>query len=584
MRNRMLLTCAILFLSLVVTKQSTAAEEWVDPLKETKEQRDARLKWWREARFGMFVHWGLYAVPAGTWNEKQIPGIGEWIMNRGKIPKKDYVKLAENFNPVKFDADQWVNIAKSAGMKYIVITSKHHDGFAMYHSKADKFNIVDATPFDRDPLKELAAACKKHGLKLGFYYSQAQDWTDAGGAGNKWDKEMERSTMEEYIKRKVAPQVREILTEYGDVAILWWDTPRDMTTARADMLRPLIKLQPGIITNNRLGGGYAGDYETPEQRIPAKAMEGRDWETCMTMNGTWGFKSYDHKWKSTEDLTRKLADIVSKGGNFLLNVGPTAEGLIPQPSIDRLREVGQWMEKNGESIYGSGRGPYPPLAWGRVTAKPDKLFIHVFDWPQDSKIILPGLVNKTGKAWLLAESKTKLKAKRVEGDVVINVPSKAIDPVNTVIVLEIEGKPEAISVPIAQLKNGNVLLKAVDADLHGEKIKYESGNGKNNLGFWTNQKDWAGWNIKVASGGTFEVVLEYAIPKNIAGSTFVVSVGKQTLNGTVKSTGDWAKFEKFPLGKIDLEKNKSLEVSIKPTKLTGYAFMNLKAIHLVKQK
>ena len=329
----------------------TCAVSFAQDLSETKEERNRRMAWWHEARFGMFIHFGLYAVPAGEWNGKKIPGIGEWIMNRAKISVKDYEKLAERFNPVKFDAEEWVELAKEAGMKYIVITSKHHDGFAMYHSKASPYNIVDATPFDRDPLKELSEACGKHGIKLGFYYSQAQDWHHPGGAGNTWDREMPRVSMEEYLREKAAPQVREILTEYGDIAILWWDTPRNMTKERADMLRPLIELMPGLITNNRLGGGYPGDYDTPEQYIPGGGSGDRDWETCMTMNDTWGFKSYDHNWKSTEDLIRKLADIVSKGGNFLLNVGPTAEGLIPEPSVARLKEIGKWLKVNGDSIY-----------------------------------------------------------------------------------------------------------------------------------------------------------------------------------------------------------------------------------------
>jgi alpha-L-fucosidase len=306
---------------------------------ETKEQRDARMQWWREARFGMFIHWGVYSVPAGTYNGKQIPGIGEWIMNRGKIPVAEYKAYAKQFNPVRYNPDKWVRLAKEAGMKYIIITSKHHDGFALFDSKVTDWDVVDATPYGKDLLKPLAQACKKHGIKLGFYYSQAQDWNHPGGAasGGHWDPAQD-GDMNEYIRTIAAPQVKEILTNYGDIAVLWWDTPTNMNKERADMLQPLITLQPNIITNNRLGGGYKGDNETPEQHIPATGLN-YDWETCMTMNDTWGFKSYDNNWKSTKVLIQNLVDIASKGGNYLLNVGPTSLGEIPQPSIERLQEM-----------------------------------------------------------------------------------------------------------------------------------------------------------------------------------------------------------------------------------------------------
>src|SRR3954469_2243081 len=294
--------------------------------------KERRLEWFREAKYGLFIHWGLYALPAGEWNGKRSPGLGEWVMLRSAVPVKDYEKLATRFNPVKFNADEWVKLAKNAGMKYIVITSKHHDGFAMFKSNASAFNIVDATPFKRDALKELAAACQKHGIKLGLYYSQAQDWHHPGGAARRgrWDPAQE-GDMTDYIKQIAVPQVKEILTNYGPIAVLWWDTPDNppfmMTRERADLLAPLLKLQPGIITNNRLGGGYMGDTETPENRVPATGYP-RDWEACMTMNGTWGFKSWDNNWKSPEQLLRNLIDIASKGGNYLLNVGPTPQGEI----------------------------------------------------------------------------------------------------------------------------------------------------------------------------------------------------------------------------------------------------------------
>jgi alpha-L-fucosidase len=414
---------------------------------ETKEQRDKRMAWWRAARFGLFIHWGIYSVPAGTYNGKQIAGIGEWIMNRGKIPVAEYAAYAKQFNPVKFDAERWVLMAKNAGMRYIVITSKHHDGFAMFKSQASSYNVVDATPFKRDVIKELSAACRKHGIKLGLYYSEAQDWHHPGGAasGGHWDKAQDGS-MDEYIDKIAVPQVREILSNYGPIAVLWWDTPVDMNRERADKLLPLLKLQPGIITNNRLGGGYEGDLSTPEQYIPATGIPGKDWETCMTMNDTWGFKSYDNNWKSSEDLIRKLADIASKGGNFLLNVGPTSEGLIPEPSIERLNDMGRWMKVNGQSIYGTSPGPFPYLKWGRSTRKGQTLYLHVFDWPANGVLRVP-LKNKVKKAYLLADPKKSLAAKLEGENVSIKLPAAAPDRVDSVIALQFEGEPAVLPIP-----------------------------------------------------------------------------------------------------------------------------------------
>jgi len=412
---------------------------------ETAAQRDARMKWWREARFGMFIHWGVYSVPAGTYEGRRIPGIGEWIMNRAKIPVAKYRAFAREFNPVRFNADQWVSIAKGAGMKYIIITSKHHDGFAMFDSKTSDWNIVKATPFGRDPLKELAAACKKQGMRLGFYYSQAQDWNNPGGAamGGHWDPAQEGS-MDDYIRNVAAPQVRELMTRYGKVSVLWFDTPVDMNRERASALLPLLAMQPGIIYNNRLGGGFQGDTETPEQSIPANGLAGRDWETCMTMNDTWGYKSYDTNWKSAETLIRNLVDIASKGGNYLLNVGPTSEGVIPAASVERLQAVGRWMKVNGEAIYGTTASPIGKLPWGRctkrVTLSGAALYLHVFKWPGDGKLTVPGLRKRvTGCYLLTASGHKRLKTENGPEGLVVGVPAQAPDAVSSTIVLKVAG-------------------------------------------------------------------------------------------------------------------------------------------------
>jgi alpha-L-fucosidase len=409
---------------------------------------DKRMQWWREARFGMFIHWGVYSVPAGIWKGEQSKHIGEWLMLDYKIPVAEYAELTKQFNPVKFDAERIVKIAKDAGMKYIVITSKHHDGFAMFHSSASPYNIYDATPFKRDPLKELAAACKKEGMRLGFYYSEAQDWHHPGGAaakGGHWDPAQDGS-MDDYINKIAVPQVKELLSNYGPVSVLWWDTPVGMTPERVSKLLPLLKIQPDIVTNNRLDKDKkTGDFSTPEQKIPATGMPGKDWETCMTMNTTWGYKSFDNKWKSTETLLHNLIDIASKGGNYLLNVGPTSEGEIPQPSIERLAEIGKWMKVNSESIYGTTASPFKELSWGRCTTKLSgdeaTLYLHVFDWPADGKLIVPGLKNTVQEAHLLA-THSKLKTSASADGVVVSVPGAAPDRISSTIVLRIKGAPE----------------------------------------------------------------------------------------------------------------------------------------------
>jgi alpha-L-fucosidase len=343
-------------------------------------------------------------------------------------------------------------------MKYIVITSKHHDGFCLWDSKVSDYDIMDASPFRRDILKELSKACKKHKIRLCFYHS-IMDWhhpdAQAPFYPNYNDKERTNPNFARYVDTYMKPQLKELIDNYGPLGVMWFDGEwiKDWTEPQGkDLFNYVLDLQPDIIINNRVGKGrkgmeglsksedFAGDFGTPEQQIPAKGLPGVDWESCMTMNDTWGYKSFDHNWKSTEDLIRKLVDIASKGGNFLLNVGPTAEGLIPGPSVERLAAIGEWMKVNSESIYGTTANPLGEVPWGCCTAKPGKLYLHVFDWPTDGRLDVPGLELNVTKAYLLADKKrTRLPLMLVSpNEIRVTVPEEAPDRIDNVVVLEIK--------------------------------------------------------------------------------------------------------------------------------------------------
>ncbi|HEX9484885.1 MAG TPA: alpha-L-fucosidase, partial [Gemmatimonadaceae bacterium] len=398
--HTLLVTCGLLA-ALAVPAAPILAQE----LRAADSAKTARLAWFREAKYGLFIHWGLYSIPAGQWKGKTIPSIGEWIMNRARIPAPEYARLAKQFNPIKYNADEWVRLAKDAGMKYIVITSKHHDGFALFKSKASPFNVVDATPFGRDVLKELAAACQRQGIRLGFYYSQSQDWHEPNGAGNTWDFGPDSlKDYDAYLRGKAEPQVRELLTAYGPVALIWFDTPRNMQGERAKRFTQLVRtLQPNTLIDGRLG--ESGDYASTGDNVIPGAVNNEAWEVPATLNHTWGYRTDDDDWKSPGDVVFKLVDIVSKGGNYLLNVGPMANGQIPKPAQDVLRAAGKWLKVNGEAVYGALPTPFgeelgEPTAKGtkdlrgqplflsrneyRVTTKPGKLYFTFFSDPRAS--------------------------------------------------------------------------------------------------------------------------------------------------------------------------------------------------------
>jgi alpha-L-fucosidase len=546
---------------------------------DTPAEQEAKMGWWREARFGMFIHWGLYSVPAGQWKGRKVGNLGEWILKQESIPVAEYKALAWQFNPTQFNATEWVAIAKNAGMKYIVITAKHHDGFAMFRSKADPFNIYDATPFKRDPLQELATACQKAGMRFGFYYSHDQDWTTPGGAviGKTWDKE-QQGDFTEYLRKKSLPQFKELLSNYQPAPdILWFDTPTtDMTPDLAKQFVSLLKQHPKLIWNERLGGGYKGNFRTPENQIPASGLS-EDWEVCMTVNDTWGYKADDHRWKSTEVLVRNLIDVASKGGNYLLNVGPTAQGLIPGPSLERLTEVGKWLKVNGESIYGSTAASFNRQpAWGRFTRKGNTLYLHVFDWPSNGRIVVP-VSNLAIRAHLLAAPDAPLTTASTADGLEIQLPGSAPDRIASVIEVTLDGPLQKIlPIPVSQAADGTLVLTASAAEIYGSSARLESGE-VSNIGYWSDPHDYLEWTINVTRPGLFAPTLNYSCGIGSAGGEIALMYGGETVKGTVESTGNWENYLTATLGQVRLEKGTNTVV-LKALRKKGDAIMNLRSI------
>ena len=402
-------------------------------------REDHRLDWFRDARFGMFVHWGLYAELAGRWRGEPVAGIGEWIMQRARIPDAEYRQVAETFNPTDFDAAAWVALAKAAGQRYLTITAKHHDGFCMFDTRTTDYNIVAATPFGRDPLQELAEECAAQGIRLCFYYSQTQDWHHPGGDGNNWDHPTpDDAAFDAYLQDYVTAQVRELLTNYGPVGLIWFDTPRRISVEQSRQLVDLVhEIQPDCLVNGRIGNGL-GDYGSAEdQTIPGALVE-MDWESCMTMNDTWGYKADDDGWKPTRMLIHQLIDSASRGGNYLLNVGPTGSGAIPEPSVARLREVGAWMDRNGEAIHDTRPGPIQDVADVRSTVRSGVIYLHLLAWPEERSVVLPAWEATVTSARLLADG-TALTYRQDDAGVTIALPDAAPDPDATVIALTCDG-------------------------------------------------------------------------------------------------------------------------------------------------
>ena len=563
-----------------------------DYTKESAPDRDKRMSWFRDSRFGMFIHWGVYAVPAGEYKDKKH--FGEWYLEESKMPVSEYEKFANQFNPVKFNAKEWVRMAKAAGMKYIVITSKHHDGFAIYPSHMTDW-CIRRTPFDRDPLLELSKACREAGIKLCFYHS-IMDWHHPDWETRRAWNDVATGTpdMDRYVAF-MKGQLRELLTRYGPLGILWfdgeWESP--WTHERGvDLYNYVRGLQPKIIVNNRVGKGRAGmngmdenkgvgDYGTPEQEIPATGFgAGVDWESCMTMNNHWGYNKNDKHFKSTDTLVRNLIDCASKGGNYLLNIGPTAEGLFPEESVRRLEEIGKWMDANHESIYGTTASPFTKTPWGRATQKPGKIYLHVFNWPFKGGLDIP-LKNHIKKASLLAAPCEKIGIEERGNSLHLELPSLAPDAIASVIVLEIQGKPEVVTIWPTQASDGSLSLGAEEAAIVGQTAKVESKGGKPSIGFWVDDKDTVKWTVNIVQPGKFKVEADYALDAGSKGTKIRVSCGSAApCEAELDATGAWDKFQTVTLGNLEIGDTGVKDIVVTPVAKPGQAVMNLRSLTL----
>lgn len=463
MQNRLALPSLLAATFLTLSAGSCRTTDADAPAATT--EQDRRMAWWRDARFGMFLHWGLYAIPAGAWDGNTDHG--EWIRTTARIPLDTYAELQPRWDPVAFDADAWARMAKQAGMKYVVITSKHHDGFCLWDSDETDWDVGN-TPHGRDILRELSDACREHGLKFCTYHS-IMDWHHPDYLPRRgWETDRPTDDADfDRFERYLHAQVTELIERYRP-AVMWFDGEWEPTWTHERALRLFElcrSLAPEMIVNNRVDvhrqgmQGFSaadeavGDFDTPEQEIPATGLPGVDWESCMTMNRHWGWNEADGQWKSTEALLRNLIDIASKGGNYLLNVGPRADGSFPEPAVERLREIGRWMDVNGASIRGTTASVFDELPWGRVTVDegPDttRLYLHVFGGPGSRTITLPGLANPVRSATLLADPTRRLphRGGMAFGGVKVLLPDTLPDPISTVVVVEIEGRPTVFRAP-----------------------------------------------------------------------------------------------------------------------------------------
>ena len=559
------------------------------------DSQDKKMKWWDDAKFGMFIHWGLYSQCEGYWKEKPVSGIGEWILKIGEIPVADYKELTKTFNAEKVDVESWIKLAKQAGMKYVVITAKHHDGFALFDSKANDFNVVKATPYGQDIIKQFVEACNKHDLKVGFYYSQYQDWTFPGAAGNNWEPgyKLQGDSFEKYMREKALPQVKELLTQYGKIDMIWYDTPMKMTKAQsAAFLNLSRELQPDIIVSGRIGNEL-GDYTQMEDNNLPSIRQDYRWEVPVTMNHTWAYKRDDHHWKSTAYILWQLTQSVSMGGNYLLNIGPKGNGSVPQASVERLTQVGEWMKIHREVIQDASSSPYKnKFSWGNITQRPGRLYLNVMDWPKE-QLALFGLKNKINKISLLKDG-TELSFS-IDGDyLLIDTPDQAPDAFMSVIAIDYEGTIE-VDDSLAQEYKSSISLEAASAkNTTNSRIHF----GATNRLFKPGGK--LSWDFKITHPGKYKLQVittgykRMAWPEKPAiwegDHEVLIDFNQQKFKAKLKKDSEEAAprdmyntFKVSEMGEVDITKAGDFVLDIKPLKVINKkrAGLNIRQVRLV---
>ena len=563
-----------------ISAPAARALDVLNPLGESDAELAQRMAWFNEARFGMFIHWGAYSVLGGEWQGKTIPWYAEWIRGRAKIPADEYRKVCEQFQPDHFDADAWIRTARDAGMKYFVITTKHHDGFCLWDSAYTDYDIKDLAGLDFDPLAELSAACKKYGVRFGTYYSTL-DWeiptTDSAFMNN--------GGKEKYLQY-MRDQIRELIENY-DTDILWFDgdwEPWLTMEDGAELYAYIRGLKPSVIINNRVSkrARFKRDFGTPEQNTPGMDL-GYDWEACWTINHSWGFKKADTKWKSTQQLIEKLSDITSKGGNLLLNVGPKADGSFPEACNERLLEMGKWLETNGEGIYGTDSSTLPQPSWGRLTQRGQALYLHVFEWPGSGVLTLEGVRMKPVDAILLGAAAQDVKIRSTGNQVEIALPKQRPEGLVPMVRIAFEGELQALgAVDLFALKEGDLFLPAGEAVVTGGgPLRLEG--GKKHLGFWLSNDNQARWEFEnVSPNAVYDVELVYALDAEYAGAEFLFTYGDQALSGAVPATSGWTDFQTLKAGELSVPGVGRASVTLQKQG-EGRALFNLNAILLRKR-
>lgn len=512
--------------------------------------REKRMEWFRDAKFGMFIHWGVYSMFEGEYKGEPSPRYAEWIWNNSRIPANEYISMGKKFNPVNYNPEEWARMAKDAGMTYMVITAKHHDGYALFDTDVSDWGVTNST-WGKDLIAPLKNAADKEGLRFGLYYSQSLDWGNHGDEGGAhWDRSYTEYPREkskwskrfnQYIEEIATPQVQELTTNYGNLDLFWWDMPKNITEKQAQGLADILwQNQPHIISNGRLTSRRLtnfGDFDTFEQSIPATPQLDSYWESCMTMNNTWGYRASDHDWKSTTELIHNLTSVVANGGNYLLNIGPKPDGSFPQASIDRLAEIGAWMEINGEAIFDTEATPFyfqqafRGATTQRVHDEGVTLYLHVHQWPQDGELIVLGVGNKEVSAYLLADDERKPLKLVADGKKVnISIPTQAPDNYSSTVVLEVAGVLDLVEVTGVMTESG-LVLRSRDADHVGGRYN----DWQNGFLNWTNPLHTASWKVDFAKPGRYVVQAYHA---NIEPSELTLKIGDNTSTLHIPATED----------------------------------------------